>query len=63
MTINADISFLLWLSMLHNTQVIARMFYTTVSTFLAATLSVTYSTFLCYYASLLLALTTLEEED
>lgn len=47
--------------MLYNAQMMARMFYITVSTFL--TLSVIYSTFLCYYASLFFALITLEEND
>lgn len=47
--------------MLYNAQMMVRMFYITISTFL--TLNVIYSTFLCYYASLFLALTALEEND
>lgn len=63
MTINLDISFLLWLRMLYNAQMMARKFRITISTFLAATFNGFYSTFLCYYASLFLALSTLEEDD
>jgi len=63
MTINVDLPFLLWFSVLYNAQIMARMFYITVSTFLAATLIVIYFTVLCYYASLFLALAALGEDD
>lgn len=46
MTINVDLSFLLSLNMFCNVQIIASMFYITVSTLLAATLSAMCSTFL-----------------
>lgn len=46
MTVNANLSFLLCLNMFCSVQIMASMFYITVSTFLAGTLSAMYSTFL-----------------